>query len=85
MYRNSFGLLQTVEFGMHVEWAYFMHNRFYVEVLGKDKRKQGVTKISSFLGILFAYAREQDLALKLMKAHTSGVVKANPLKSKKII
>ena len=61
-----------------------MHNCIYVEGLGKDKRKQGVTKISNFLGVLFAYAREQDLALKLMKVHTSGVVKGNAIKLKKI-
>ena len=84
MFRDNFGLILTTESHVAANRAHNMHNMFYAKVLGKDKLKQGVTQFSSFFGVLFKYAREHDFAVKFMKAHISGVAKANPLKTKKV-
>ena len=38
--RNNFCFIQTAKLGVHVhvDWDYMMHNYFYADVLGKDKR-----------------------------------------------
>ena len=41
MSRDNYGLISVAESGEKINWAYLLHNRFYAEVLGSYKRKQG--------------------------------------------
>ena len=85
MSKDNYGLI-AAESGILFNWSYILHNRFVMEVSGKDKRKQtGNSKLAPFLGILFEEAKVNNQALQLPSKKIQKSVKAGSGKGKKPI